>query len=209
MQSIILRFLLKMQLWYRQKAASHAQLVNSVQGFEGVLRMLADLDGDDALTLLSKCGAKMGSGNRVGVGLIVHNANGGFSHLSIGDDCHLGRQVFLDLAAPLSLGNRVTLSMRTTVLTHTDVGDSRCGIPTQRAGVRVEDDVYVGANATLLAGITISTGAVVAAGALVHRDVPAHTIVAGVPARPVGFTPAAGGRSNLGESPNEGKKTKQ
>ena len=44
--------------------------------------------------------------------------------------------MFLDLAAPVSLGDRVTISMRVTVLTHTDVGDSRCGVPHPLAGVR-------------------------------------------------------------------------
>lgn len=48
--------------------------------------------------------------------------------------------------------------------------------------IRVGRDVWIGANAIILAGVTIGDGAVVAAGAVVRRDVPAYAVVAGVPA---------------------------
>jgi len=50
------------------------------------------------------------------------------------------------------------------------------------AGVRIGDDVWVGAHAVILPGVHIGTGAVVAAGAVVTRDVPEYAVVAGVPA---------------------------
>ena len=46
-------------------------------------------------------------------------------------------------------------------------------------------NVWVGSNATILSGVTIGDNAVVAAGAVVTKDVPADTIVGGVPARPI------------------------
>ena len=49
--------------------------------------------------------------------------------------------------------------------------------------VRIEDGVWIAANATVLKGVTIGQGAVVAAGAVVTKDVPPRTMVAGVPAR--------------------------
>lgn len=49
--------------------------------------------------------------------------------------------------------------------------------------VKIGKDVWIGAHATLLPGVTVGDGAVIAAGAVVTKDVPAHTVVAGVPAR--------------------------
>ena len=53
----------------------------------------------------------------------------------------------------------------------------------QPAPIVVKDNVWIGAHATILAGVTIGENAVVAAGAVVTKDVPANTIVGGVPAR--------------------------
>jgi acetyltransferase-like isoleucine patch superfamily enzyme len=53
--------------------------------------------------------------------------------------------------------------------------------------VRIEDDVWIGEDALILRGVTIGTGAVVAAGAVVTRNVEPYEIVGGVPARQIGF----------------------
>jgi len=52
-----------------------------------------------------------------------------------------------------------------------------------KAGVRIDDDVWIGANAILLAGVHIGRHSVVAAGSIVNRDVPPFSVVGGVPAK--------------------------
>lgn len=56
---------------------------------------------------------------------------------------------------------------------------------TSKGGIVLEDDVWIGYRATILDGVTIHRGAVVAAGAVVCGDVPPYTIVGGVPAKPI------------------------
>ena len=58
-------------------------------------------------------------------------------------------------------------------------------------GIVIEDDVWIGAGAIITDGVRVGQGSVVAAGAVVTRDVPSHTVVAGVPARVV--KPITGG----------------
>ena len=56
--------------------------------------------------------------------------------------------------------------------------------------VTIEDDVWIGAGAIILPGVTIGRGAIVAAGAVVTRTVAAMTVVAGVPAAAIGDVPS-------------------
>lgn len=68
-------------------------------------------------------------------------------------------------------------------------------------GIVVEDDVWIGAGAVVTDGVRIGKGAVVAAGAVVTKDVPPHTVVAGVPARVIktidGIDPTAPGKQTI------------
>lgn len=150
--------------------------------------------------VLRRFGAVVGQGVDLHAPLAVHNAHGGYHHLRIGDGCHLGKDIFLDLMDRVEIRDRATLSMGVMILTHTDVGQSplrRGALPPAQAPVVVQEGAYLGARATLLQGVTVGRQAIVAAGAVVVHDVPAGTVVAGVPARPVrsaGTGPATGSR---------------
>lgn len=58
-------------------------------------------------------------------------------------------------------------------------------------GIETEDDVWIGANAVVVDGVRIGTGAIVAAGAVVTRDVPPYAIVGGNPAKLIKYRPGA------------------
>lgn len=91
------------------------------------------------------------------------------------------------IIGPVSIGNHVNLAQGITItaLNHnfTDAGKriDEQGISTKE--VVLEDDIWIGANAVILPGVTIGEHSVVAAGAIVTKDVPPHSLVAGVPAK--------------------------
>lgn len=91
------------------------------------------------------------------------------------------------IIGPVTIGSHVNLAQGITItaLNHNfDDSEKRIdqqGISTKE--VVLEDDIWVGANAVILPGVTIGNHAVVAAGAIVTKDVPPHSLVAGVPAK--------------------------
>jgi acetyltransferase-like isoleucine patch superfamily enzyme len=109
--------------------------------------------------------------------------------IRIGMDSLIGEFNVLRGQGGITIGNRVYFAPLVQVLAVNHVFDDPTrpfvdqGITAQ--GIVIEDDVWVGAGAIILDGVHIGHGAVVGAGAVVAEDVPAQTLVAGVPARPV------------------------
>lgn len=139
------------------------------------------------LRILRAFGASIGQGSRVNGPLIIIGRFDDFAGLQIGSHTHIGADSLLDLTGNIAIGSRVAISPRCSIVTHLNVGEGllRETYPPARADVIIKDDVYVGTCATILQGVRIGKGALVAAGSLVNTDVPDHTMVAGVPARPV------------------------
>ena len=84
----------------------------------------------------------------------------------------------------LFLGDRVSIGPRCVfiIMAHPNASAIRSILQEKPSYIRIENDVWVGAAAVILPGVTIHEGAVVGAGAVVTKDVPAHAIVAGNPA---------------------------
>lgn len=128
-------------------------------------------------------------GRRVGVLGNFHVANP--KNVTIGRHCGINRGVFILGHHSIRIGDHVIVSARAMLidsgLSTTNYGATDYPAHTS-AGIVIEDNVWIGAGAIVLAGVSIGKGSVVGAGAVVTRDVPAGTIVAGVPARAIGRT---------------------
>jgi acetyltransferase-like isoleucine patch superfamily enzyme len=134
-------------------------------------------------------------GARIGKRTILHDVRffnlyrRGLAGLSIGAECFLGDECLLDLAEAITLADQVTLAERVVILTHTNVGYQdhplQRHFPPMAAPVLIEGGCFIGASVTILPGVTIGTGSFVAAGSVVTQSVPARTLAAGVPARPI------------------------
>jgi acetyltransferase-like isoleucine patch superfamily enzyme len=113
--------------------------------------------------------------------------------VKIGSGCFIGTDVIIETAFPhlVEIGDRVDLSMRTTIVAHQqgEVADE------SKASVRIEDDVFIGPGSILLPHVTVGHGAVVTAGSIVTTSVPPLTMVRGNPAEPIARCGVPLGRS--------------
>lgn len=118
----------------------------------------------------------------------------GLENLSIGDGTSIPKgSTFYCTRASLTIGKKVIFGPKPTIIT----GDHRIDIigkfiidvtddeklPSQDAPVVIEDDCWIGANVTILKGVTIGRGCVIAAGAIVTKYLPPYSIAGGVPAK--------------------------
>jgi len=105
--------------------------------------------------------------------------------LRIGHHCRINRNCCLDVRGSLCIGNNVSISPDVTILTlqhfYNDPNFADDGRP-----VEIADHVWIGTRAMIMPGVTVGRGAVVAAGAVVTKDVAPGEIVGGVPAKPIG-----------------------
>ncbi len=109
------------------------------------------------------------------------------NELHIGDETWIGQQCFFHSAGGIRIGARVGIGPGVKIITsvHVEAGRATPVLfsPLTFAPVVIEDDADIGTGAILLPGVTIGRGAVVGAGAVVTKDMPAYAMVAGVPAK--------------------------
>lgn len=104
--------------------------------------------------------------------------------IHVGDDVSFAAYVHIWGAGGLRIGNRVLIGSHSaiTTVTHDYNADPVWGTVMTKP-VIIEDDVWVGTHAVILPGVRVGRGAVIAAGAVITKDVPPRAIVCGVPGR--------------------------
>lgn len=101
-----------------------------------------------------------------------------FLRMKVGEETSFALMVMLDVMFPekISVGRNTVIGYNTTILAHEYL------IKEYRLGeVQIGSEVMVGANSTILPGVTIGDGAIVSAGTLVHKDVPPGVFAGGNP----------------------------
>ena len=126
-------------------------------------------------------GMKIGSGCDISMGVFFQKPNG----IELGRDCHINRGALLDGRGGIAMGNCVSISHRVALVSAGHDIHSR-SFDYIKEKITIGDYVWIGVYATVLKGVAIGEGAVVAAGAVVTKDVEPYTIVAGVPAKKIG-----------------------
>jgi putative colanic acid biosynthesis acetyltransferase WcaF len=132
------------------------------------------------LLWLRVLGAKLGRGVCVFRGTTVIGAQ----ELVLGDRVQIGFRVVLDARGGLTVGQDVLVSSDSQLLTANHNVDSD-DFERQVAPIEIADHAWIATRAIVLAGVSVGQGAVVSAGGVATRDVPARTVVGGVPARRV------------------------
>lgn len=141
--------------------------------------------------------------------------------VSIGSDCVIGRGAYVGpgvrmgdncklqnyalVYEPARLGDGVFIGPAVVLTNDTypravnSDGSLKSASDWEAVGVTIEDGAAVGARAVCVAPLTVGAWSMVAAGAVVTKDVPAHALVAGVPARQIGWVSRAGNRLHEGD----------
>jgi len=130
---------------------------------------------------LRRLGARLGRNVYLFAGSEVLQPSG----LEIAGNCHIGRHSQIDARGGIRVGTNVVIAGHCLLLT-ADHDPQDSGFRGRLQGISIEDRVWIGSRATILKGVTLGEGSVIAAGATVIHDVPAWSMVAGVPAKIVG-----------------------
>lgn len=131
--------------------------------------------------LLRACGARIAGNVRLYHGFEVRKPK----NLEIHSGTVIGTGAILDARAGIWIGKNVNFSSEVAIWTAQHDPQSP-NFSAKLAPVRIEDNAWISFRAVILPGVTICEGAVVAAGAIVTKDVPPYSISAGIPAQVIG-----------------------
>ena len=139
------------------------------------------------VVLLRLFGAEIGRNTIIHEVKFINLYRGSFRNFQVGNDCFIGHDCLFDLAAPIRLGDQVTLAQRVSVLTHLNVGYPDHPLqqyyPARVAGVEVGNGAFVGVSSTIMCGVSIGKRSFIAAGSVVIHSTPDQVVLGGATAQ--------------------------
>jgi len=166
-----------------------ARLLNWFYGYEAINILFRISPSSNTISILRHFGAKIGKGVRIQSPFMIHNADQAeliYSNLVIGDDCYIGRGCIFDLMDKINIGERVTISHRAVLNTHTNAGKSPIANKTlinTSGEIKINDGAYLGSNVTVLESVVIGSQSIIGAKSLVNRNIQDHVIAFGIPCK--------------------------
>jgi acetyltransferase-like isoleucine patch superfamily enzyme len=166
-----------------------AHLLNWFYGYEAINILFRISPSRYTISILRHFGAKIGKGVRIQAPFMIHNADQAvpiYSNLIIGDDCYIGRDCIFDLMGKISIGNKVTISHRAVLNTHTHAGKSPLRnkqLKVSKGDIKILDGAYLGSNVTVLESVDIGSNTIIGAKSLVNKDVSDGFTAFGVPCK--------------------------
>jgi len=152
-------------------------------GFEQANITVKNLDKISLMKVLRKNGAVIGINCDIETGLTFHNCID-YGNLRIGDNCHIGKNCFFDLAGSVVIGSNTVISMNTSFITHIDMKRSALDrlYQARTDAVEVGDDCYIGASSIILPGVKLGSKCFAAASSTITASFDTSSFVAGSPA---------------------------
>ena len=164
-----------------------AFIMYKIYGYEALNLLFRILPSKYIVVILRQFGAKIGNHVRILSPFCIHNADNTkpiFKNLIIGDEVFIGRFAFIDLADQVQIGDRTTISHYCQFHTHMDVGVFnflKYTLTATNKPILINSDVYLGANTTVLYGVSICSKSIIGANSLVLKEIKTPGTYYGVP----------------------------
>ena len=166
-----------------------ARLLKLIYGYEAINILFRISPSHCTISILRYFGAEIGEGVRIQAPFMIHNADQTepiYTNLTVGNDCYIGRDCLFDLMGKISIGNKVTISHRAVLNTHTHAGKSPLKnkqLKVSKGDIKILDGAYLGSNVTVLECVTIGSNSIIGASSLVNKDLPSNIVGFGIPCK--------------------------